>query len=193
MLDIVNSMLDVSRIDSQTLKLVPEKIEFDAIIERVHQEFLIALEERSLEFNLIGFEKLPLVMADPDQIYKVIYHLVMNAIKYTPDGGKITASGACKQNSDGEDEIEITISDTGIGIDLDEQELIFEKFYQTGEVMFHSSGKTKFKGGGPGLGLAIARGIVLAHNGELTVSSPGHDEDNCPGTKFIVRLPVNGQ
>jgi signal transduction histidine kinase len=70
---------------------------------------------------------------------------------------------------------------------------VFEKFYQTGEVLLHSSGKTKFKGGGPGLGLAIARGIVNAHHGRIWIESPGYDEVKYPGTTVFIRLPVNGQ
>ena len=89
-------------------------------------------------------------------------------------------------------EIEITIRDTGIGIDPQNQELVFEKFYQTGEVLLHSSGKTKFKGGGPGLGLAIARGIVNAHRGRIWLESPGYDETTNPGTTVFVRLPIKG-
>ena len=89
-------------------------------------------------------------------------------------------------------EIEVTVRDTGIGIAPENQELVFEKFYQTGEVLLHSSGKTKFKGGGPGLGLAIARGIVNAHRGRIWLESPGHDEVTFPGTTVFVRLPVDG-
>ena len=89
-------------------------------------------------------------------------------------------------------EIEITIQDTGIGIDPQNQQLVFEKFYQTGEVLLHSSGKTKFKGGGPGLGLAIARGIVNAHHGRIWLESPGYNETTNPGTTVFVRLPING-
>jgi signal transduction histidine kinase len=59
-------------------------------------------------------------------------------------------------------------------------------------VLLHSSGKTKFKGGGPGLGLAIARGVVEAHQGSIWLESPGRDEKKFPGTTFFVRLPVSG-
>jgi signal transduction histidine kinase len=56
--------------------------------------------------------------------------------------------------------------------------------------MLHSSGATKFKGGGPGLGLAIAKGAVVAHGGKIWVESPGQDEDQCPGSRFVVQLPL---
>jgi signal transduction histidine kinase len=83
------------------------------------------------------------------------------------------------------------VSDTGIGIAREFQELIFMKFYQTGQVALHSSGRTKYKGGGPGLGLAIARGMVEAHGGRIWVESPGYDEAACPGSQFHVVLPVH--
>jgi signal transduction histidine kinase len=89
-----------------------------------------------------------------------------------------------------EGSVVLSVKDTGIGIDSDHQELVFVKFYQTGEVATHSSGKFKFKGGGPGLGLPIARGIVQAHHGKLWVESPGHDETSFPGSIFYVRLPL---
>jgi signal transduction histidine kinase len=116
----------------------------------------------------------------------------MNAIKYTPDGRWIVISGRSVEETPEMPEIEIVVGDSGIGIALEHQELIFEKFFQIGEVHYHSSGKTKFRGGGPGLGLAIARGIVEAHKGRIWVESPGYDEVNNPGSKFFVRLPVNG-
>ena len=68
--------------------------------------------------------------------------------------------------------------------------MIFEKFSQLGRVDLHSSGKTKFKGGGPGLGLPIARGILDAHGGSIWAESPGYDEKACPGSIFHILIPI---
>lgn len=137
--------------------------------------------------------QLPAIEVDPDAFRKVFYHLIVNAIKFTPDGGQITISGYPRRghwNEISKDGIEIVVSDTGIGIEPEYHELIFAKFYQTGELALHSSGKTKFKGAGPGLGLAIVRGIVEAHRGKVWVKSPDHNEESCPGTQFHVFLPL---
>ena len=77
-----------------------------------------------------------------------------------------------------------------MGIPKAYHERIFEKFGQLGRVELHSSGKTKFKGGGPGLGLPIAKGILEAHGGALWVESPGYDEVSCPGSTFHILIPA---
>jgi signal transduction histidine kinase len=192
MAEIIDSMLDVSRIDSKLLEVVPSRAEINPLIEKVQKVFTPALEERDLCFHTEGLAKLPVIRADNDLLYKLFYHVIGNAIKYTPDGGRITVSGLTVEDADAGSEIEITVKDTGIGIDPRQQELVFEKFYQTGEVLLHSSGKTNFKGGGPGLGLAIARGIVNAHHGRIWIKSPGHNEEMNPGTTVYVRLPLYG-
>jgi signal transduction histidine kinase len=124
-------------------------------------------------------------------VHKALYHIIVNAIKYTPDGGTVfirTKPVTMDKNSPA---VEISIQDTGIGIGAEHQELIFEKFYQVGSVALHSSGKTAFKGGGPGLGLAIARGVARAHGGKLWVESEGHDEAKLPGSTFYFQLPID--
>jgi signal transduction histidine kinase len=191
MTDIVNSMLDVSRIDSKTLRLSTVDLEPGTLIEKVSQNFKNDLAERELTIETRGLGGLPVVEADPELLYKVFYHLIINAIKYTPNGGRITISGRALQDH-GQPQVEIVVGDNGIGIDPQHHALVFEKFYQTGEVLLHSSGKTKFKGGGPGLGLAIARGIVEAHHGRIWVESPGYNETTRPGTEFHVCLPAKG-
>jgi signal transduction histidine kinase len=191
--EIVNTMLDVVKIDSGALEIILEPVSVSAVLGKVHQAFLEPLKDRNLSFKVDGLEALPEIEADPELLYKAFYHLVINAIKYTPDGGSITVVGersVAGANSSPDEGVKIVVSDAGIGIDPRFHELIFTKFYQTGKVELHSSGKTKFKGGGPGLGLAIVRGIILAHRGRIWVESLGCDESTCPGSRFIVTLPL---
>lgn len=190
MSDVVDSMLDVSRIDSNALILRRTSVQMEPIIRKVYKGFKNAFSERNIRFDTEGLETLPEIIADPDMLHKVFYHLVMNAIKFTPDGGEIKVMGRYLNGSE-PPQVEISIKDTGIGVDANMKERIFEKFGQTGEVLLHSSGKTKFKGGGPGLGLAIARGIIQAHGGQIWVNSPGYNETTFPGSTFTVSLPAH--
>lgn len=193
MVEIIDNMLDVSRIETNQLALMPAEVQLDQVIKTVENTFSTSLVERKLSVDTQGLDSLPAILGDRDLLYKLFYHVLANAIKYTPDGGQILVSGCLDQEIPAAPQVEISIRDSGIGIDPHNHELVFEKFYQTGEVLLHSSGKTKFKGGGPGLGLAIARGIVNAHHGRIWIESPGYDEVKYPGTTVFIRLPVNGQ
>ena len=192
MMDIVDNLLDVSRIDSNLLDIMAVDVEIDPLIKKAEKAFDASFKDRQMNFVTEGLANLPVIKADTDLLYKVFYHVIGNAIKYTPDGGTITVSGRTIKEHNQPPQVEIKIKDTGIGIDQQYHELVFEKFYQTGEVLLHSSGKTKFKGGGPGLGLAIARGIMDAHRGKIWLESPGHNEQTNPGTTVFIRLAVNG-
>jgi signal transduction histidine kinase len=171
---------------------MPVQVQIDQIVDKVRETFEQALEQRRLTLKTGGLDSLPAIQGDRDLLYKLFYHVIMNAIKFTPDGGSIHVSGCVTGDVPAQSQVEIAIRDTGIGIDPYNHEPVFEKFYQTGEVLMHSSGKTKFKGGGPGLGLAIARGIVNAHGGRIWIESPGYDEAKNPGTTVFISLPVNG-
>ncbi len=117
--------------------------------------------------------------------------MIVNAIKFTPDGGSIFIN-ANPVDANGTGQFcEIQIRDTGIGIDPANHKIVFEKLYQLGKVELHSSGRTKFKGGGPGLGLAIAAGIVKAHRGKIWVESPCYDEEKLPGSTFFIQIPMS--
>lgn len=188
----IDSMLDVVKIDGQALQLHWSQLSLGTLLNDLVAQGNAALEQRTLTVTLDGLDDLPNIEADREALIKVFSELLSNAIKYTPDGGRITVSGellASAADAD-TDYVEIVIHDTGIGIPTDMQEIIFSKFYSTGEVTFHSSGKTKFKGGGPGLGLPIARGIVAAHGGHVWAESPGYNEARLPGSSFHVVLPV---
>jgi len=189
--EVVNLMLDVTRIDTETLRVVAESVPLQQLIHELVQNLAPVMEGRKLDI-IVGYAaETPQMFGDPTLILKALYQLVINAIKFTPDGGKVTIStGPCKI----EDEIpgvQIKVSDTGIGIDAEHHELVFEKFYQVGSVTIHSSGKTTFKGGGSGLGLAIVRGVARAHGGKAWVESSGHNETNFPGSIFYLQLPIN--
>ncbi|MGC9346930.1 MAG: GAF domain-containing protein [Anaerolineae bacterium] len=191
--EIVDRMVDVAEIESQHLQLHYLPISLYELLEEVSWSFTDVAKERHLTLSVEDFSMLPDVEADHVNLYKVFYHLLMNAVKYTPDGGDIRIS-AREVKLDRSDRqvpgIDVMVRDTGIGIDPDHHEKIFGKFFQLGEVTLHSSSDVNFGGGGPGLGLAIVRGIVEAHGGRVWVESPGYDAQACPGSCFHVVLPL---
>ena len=187
---VVNLMLDVTRIDADTRKPAMVPVPLKRLINDLVHDFektserpiMIATQHTEEELSLHG---------DPTLIHKALYQLLVNAIKYTPDGGRVvitTRPVVMEHNVTG---VEIAVRDTGIGLDIEHHDLVFEKFYQVGSVDLHSSGKTNFKGGGPGLGLAIVRGVARAHGGKTWVESAGHDEVNFTGSTFYLQLPLS--
>jgi len=195
--EIVDSMFDMAKVDARDLQLNPQPIALASIFRGLagKLENTLVDREQTLEIQE-DLSSLPPIEADLESLSKAFRHLLVNAIKYTPDGGKIQVYG--KALEPGEDEadqasVEIIVEDNGIGISPQFHELIFTKFYQTGELAYHSSSQTKFKGGGPGLGLAITKGIIEAHRGRIWVESPGYDEETRPGSRFHVVLPVHQQ
>lgn len=190
--EIVDLMLDVSRLDTETLALDVSLIPLARVVNAAVDVWATSLEERKQSLTVEGLGELPPITADGERLKQVFSHLIQNAIKYTPDGGHIRITGhLLYEGLPPQDQtVAVIVADTGIGIAPDDLERIFEKFYRVGDITSHSTGKIKFKGAGPGLGLTIARGIVEAHGGRLWVESSGHDEQICPGSEFHVVLPV---
>ena len=93
-------------------------------------------------------------------------------------------------HEDLDDVVHLWVKDTGVGIPPVELTRIFERFYVLEDTSLHRSSKTAFKGGGLGLGLAVAKGIIEAHDGKIWAESPGHDEEELPGSTFHILLPV---
>jgi signal transduction histidine kinase len=183
---IVDDMIDVSMIDNNLLQLNFQPIQVGQIIKALYKEVKPIVEARKLSMESTEFDgSRQWIYVDSLRVTQALRNVLNNAIKYTPDHGNIAISGRMLPGF-----IEVTVSDTGIGISPENQSLIFEKFGQLGSVGLHSSGKTKFKGGGPGLGLPIARGILEAHGGSIWVESEGYDEKKCPGSKFHVMIPA---
>jgi len=183
---IVDDMIDVSMIDNDLLKLNFQPMQVSQMVNALYIELEETFVSRKLNVDIREFEgNKQWIYVDPARIMQAMRNILNNAIKYTPDGGRITIDGRLLPGL-----IEVIIADTGIGISQENQEIIFEKFGQLGRVELHSSGKTKFKGGGPGLGLPIARGILEAHGGSIWVESEGYDEKKCPGSTFHILIPI---
>jgi signal transduction histidine kinase len=183
---IIDDMIDVSLIDNNLLQLNFQPIWLDRIFESLMFELSPFIKERHQVLKVNNFEgDHEMMFGDPERLMQVFRNLLTNAIKYTPDGGDIEVNGRKLPGF-----IEVLIIDSGIGIDPEEQNFIFQNFHKVGNPILHSSGKTKFKGGGPGLGLHIVKGIVEVHGGSIWVDSSGHDEKTCPGSTFHVMLPI---
>lgn len=183
---IVDDMLDISMIDNHLLSLNFQPIQIEKLLDVLKGELEETVGRRRQTLEVHSFEgSKQWIYVDPLRIMQAIRNILNNAVKYTPDGGRIVIDGRTLPGL-----IEVTVSDTGIGISPEDQAVIFEKFGQLGRLNLHSSGKTKFKGGGPGLGLSISRGILEAHGGSIWVESEGHDEQKCPGSTFHVLIPI---
>ena len=186
---IVDDMIDVSLIDNQLLSLNVQPVQMTQLFERLAADFARTIRERRQQFLIKDFEgSKSWIYCDPERIHQALKNVLANAIKFTPDEGRISVDGRILPGF-----LEVVVADTGIGISLEDQVHIFDKFGQVGRAELHSSGKTKFKGGGPGLGLAIARGIVQAHGGSIWVESMGYDEKALHGSTFHILLPARAQ
>lgn len=183
---IISAMLDASQLETgMSFHFAPTTLA--GVMRMAIEPWQEVLKERRLTLTTSGLEHIAPIRADMDRLIQTFSNLISNAIKFTPDGGRITIEAHPLD----EEHFEVTITDTGIGISKVDQELIFEKFYRVGSIDLHSSGEYKFKGGGPGLGLSIARGVVEGHGGCIWVESEGYDEERCPGSTFHVVLPYH--
>jgi signal transduction histidine kinase len=193
--EITKAMFDVSRIDTETLTLKLWPTSLVSTVNKAAEAWGSALRQRRQTLTTLGLEDLPVIVADSTRLEQAFSHLIQNAIKFTPNGGEIRIWGHLRDEDLPVEEqtVEIIVVDNGLGVAPDDLERIFEKFYRVGDVMLHSTGKTKFKGAGPGLGLTIVRGIVEAHGGFIWAESPGRSEESCPGTEFHVILPVQAR
>lgn len=188
--EIISVMLDISKLETQIFEIHPSPVKPAAIIRSAVEKWQNALEERHLTLTISGIQDLPLINADIQRMVQVFSELIQNAIKSTPDYREISIIGKTLPDEvSGQTFIQITIADSGIGIASDDLDKIFEKFYRIGNVLLHSTGNTKFKGAGPGLGLTIAKGIIEAHQGRIWAESLGRDENTLPGSQFHVLLP----
>lgn len=191
MKNIIDMMFDVTEANDGDMSLLLGPVNLGDLIRQASGPFLPALDERRIAFDTKGFEELPIIEADGSRLMLALENLLSNAIKYTPDGGLITIDAKPVIIDNVGSAVEITVIDSGIGIAPEHHERIFEKFFRVDDTNHHSTGRTKFKGAGPGLGLTLVKGIAEAHGGKVWVESPGHDEKRCPGSKFHFLIPLH--
>ncbi|MCA9897029.1 MAG: GAF domain-containing protein [Ardenticatenaceae bacterium] len=188
---LITAMLDASQLDVDGMQLTFVKTQLDTVLRLAVEPLIQAMRERRIRLELAGVDELPPIYADFKRLVQAFTNLLGNAVKYTPDSGRISVKAAIVQGQTYDEEfLEILIQDTGIGIDPKFHTLIFEKFFRIGDPQLHSTGSTKFKGAGPGLGLPIAKGVIEAHGGRIWVESEGEDEERLPGSSFNIVLPV---
>jgi len=183
---IIDDMIDMSLIDNNLLSLNFQPLWINRLFSVLVDELSNSLQDRHQQLEIHPFPGISeMTFGDPERLLQVFRNVLYNAIKFTPDGGRIYVDGRKLPGF-----FEVTICDTGIGIAPDDSQVIFEKFVRLGNTSLHSSSKIKFKGGGPGLGLRIAKGILESHGGAIWVESPGYDEKLCPGSTFHLLIPV---
>jgi signal transduction histidine kinase len=186
--EIINDMIDVSLLDLKMMELHPQPVWLLQVLNAAERNLRKQLGSRELTIT-IETETIPTqpTYADPDKLLQVLQKVLLNAVKYTPDGGTIIVRARELPGF-----TDIMVIDNGIGIAPSNLSAIFDTFSALGDASLHSSGKTKFKGGGPGLGLPIAKGIIEAHGGTIWAESEGYDEVRCPGSTFHIMIPMRG-
>ncbi len=157
--NLINNLLDISRIESGRVEMKMEKIDLGVLIGEIADMLAPPIKERDLTLVLRLPENLSAAVGDKNQIERVFINLVGNAMKFTPVGGKITVAA-----EDAGERLALSVSDTGIGISEKDLDKIFEEFYRVDNDV-----NQKVKG--TGLGLALVKYIVEAHKGKLTASS----------------------
>ncbi len=170
----INSLLDFSEIEADgRLRLLPRPLQLSDLVETVAEEWRSQMVEKSLTFEVEMPADLPQVNADARRLRWAIVNLVRNAWQYTPAGGTVTM-----RLSAHDDKVVLDVSDTGVGISLEEQQRLFRRFYRVSEASY---GAVR----GIGLGLYVTKAIVEAHGGEVRVAS-----QKGVGSTFSVILPA---
>jgi PAS domain S-box-containing protein len=170
---IVGDMLSVSELEAGSLALACDDVRLDALFQQIQADFLMQAQEKKIRMEYRLPPKLSVIRGDRDKILISIANLVGNALKYTPGGGEVSVS--VREN---EGMVVVDVADTGIGINEEESELVFEKFYRAKDKRLATIA-------GSGLGLALARQIARMHGGDITLSSAINK-----GSTFTLTLPA---
>jgi len=174
---ILNSLLDLSRIESGKISIKFEELDLRSSIEFILSSLKSQADGKSIQLKMETPGELPSVYGDREKIEQILTNLVGNAIKFTPEGGEISVSA--KPFKEEEHMVAISVRDSGIGIPGDQLDRIFEKFHQVEDSLRRSVT-------GTGLGLAITKGLVEAHHGRIWVES-----EIGKGSTFTFTLPMS--
>ena len=171
---LINDLLDLSRIESGRVEVRPTTLPLTALAEEVAEHMKALAAEKLIRIEVPPLDPSVTVWADRDKVTQVLMNLIGNAVKFTPQDGKVTV--ALEKN--GNDYIQISVADTGPGILPEEQNKIFSKFYQVANI-------DKKKPKGSGLGLAISKALVEMHGGKIWM-----DSEVGRGSTFYFTLPA---
>ena len=170
---LVEQLLDLSKLESGEVPLRREEVSLGPLVTQVMSEIEVASADRDVDVRSDLPDDLPPIEADPERVHQVIFNLVDNAVRFTPEGGEVRIEAHRHNGS-----VEVSVADTGMGIPPEALPRLFERFYRVDPARAR-------EGGGTGIGLAIARSVVEAHGGTIRAESqPGH------GSTFTFDLPV---
>ncbi|WP_439744124.1 cell wall metabolism sensor histidine kinase WalK [Bacillus pseudomycoides] len=172
MIRLVNALLQLSKLDSTEHRLMKEWVDFTDFFNNVIDRFEMS-KEQNVIFKRSFSKKSRFIDMDADKITQVLYNIISNALKYSPEGGTVTY-----RLRDREDMLEISVSDQGMGIPKENVEKIFERFYRVDKARSRQMG-------GTGLGLAIAKEMIEAHGGSIWAKS-----EEGKGTTIYFTLPM---
>jgi signal transduction histidine kinase/DNA-binding response OmpR family regulator len=165
LLGVINDVLDISKIEANMLELSPMEFDFERMLHKAVSVINFRMDEKRLDFKVNMDGNLPrFIVGDDQRMAQVIMNLLSNAVKFTPEGGKIQLDASMTGENNGLCELQITVTDNGIGISPEQQERLFKAFSQA------ESGISR-NYGGSGLGLAISKRIVEMMDGDMKVES----------------------
>ena len=175
--NILNNLLDLSRIEAGKIGMKLEELDLRVPVVFVLSSLKSQADVKSIHLEMEVEKDLPFVYGDREKVEQILTNLIGNAIKFTPEGGKVIVSARLSDRI--RNAVGISVHDTGIGIPQDQFEKVFEKFHQVESPLHHSAG-------GTGLGLAITKGLVEAHQGQIWVES-----EVGKGSRFTFTLPLS--
>jgi signal transduction histidine kinase/CheY-like chemotaxis protein len=172
--DLINDLLDVSRLEAGRIELAPRPLHVLQIVEQVGTVVAVAAQARRIRIRTIMPPDMPAVHADPSRLQQILVNLVGNAVKFSAPGGEVRIFAGRHR-----EQVWVAVEDDGVGIAKDELARIWDPFYQVEAPM-------RRRHGGSGLGLAIVRRLVELHGGVVRAESEGEGR----GSRFTFTLPV---